>query len=125
MIPGRVEMTVEIRGMDEAVLDAAEAALRERAPLRVISRKPPIASSEQLLDILERACARLGLSSRPMSSGAGHDAMCMAALGPQAMVFVPSRGGISHSPLEFTEPAQCVNGARVMLEALLELDRVL
>jgi N-carbamoyl-L-amino-acid hydrolase len=58
-----------------------------------------------------------------MPSGAGHDAMCVAALCPVAMLFVPSRGGVSHSPREFTEPEHCVNGARVLLGALLECDR--
>jgi N-carbamoyl-L-amino-acid hydrolase len=49
----------------------------------------------------------------------------MAAIAPQAMLFVPSRGGLSHSPQEFTEPEQCVIGARVLLAALLRLDTML
>ena len=123
VIPGRVDLSLEIRGMDEAVLDAAEAELAEHGALSQVSRKRPVASSRQLLEVIEQACDRLKLSWRRMPSGAGHDAMSVAALGPEAMIFVPSRGGVSHSPLEFTEPGQCVNGARVMLEALLELDR--
>jgi N-carbamoyl-L-amino-acid hydrolase len=57
-----------------------------------------------------------------MSSGAGHDAMCIAAIAPQAMLFVPSREGISHSPDEYTDPESCVAGARVLLAALLKVD---
>ena len=49
----------------------------------------------------------------------------MAALAPQAMLFVPSRGGVSHSPDEFTEPKHCVAGAQVLLAALLKLDEEL
>jgi N-carbamoyl-L-amino-acid hydrolase len=60
-----------------------------------------------------------------MSSGAGHDAMCIAEIAPQAMVFVPSRGGISHAPDEYTTPEACVNGGRVLLATLLELDEIL
>jgi N-carbamoyl-L-amino-acid hydrolase len=60
-----------------------------------------------------------------MASGAGHDAISMADLGPQAMLFVPSRGGVSHSPDEFTEAEHCVAGARVLLAALLKLDEAL
>jgi len=48
--------------------------------------------------------------------------MCVAELCEVAMIFVPSRGGISHSPLEHTSPADCVNGARLLLEALRALD---
>ena len=123
VIPGRVDLTVEIRGLDESVLDAAEAELGEKASLRLLSRKAPVACSTELLDALEQAASGLDLRSRRMPSGAGHDAMCVAALCPVAMLFVPSHRGVSHSPREFTEPEHCVNGARVLLGALLELDR--
>jgi N-carbamoyl-L-amino-acid hydrolase len=127
VIPGRVELEVELRGADEAALDRAEADLRARAErqvgeLRATSAKPPVTSDQRLLEAIETACSGLGLSSRRMVSGAGHDAMVMGAHTPQAMIFVPSRGGISHSPDELTEPEWCVDGARVLLEALLELD---
>ncbi len=74
--------------------------------------------------LLEAACSRLGLSFRRMASGAGHDAMAMASLAPMAMLFVPSRAGISHSPEEFTDPGHCAAGAQVLLAGLLELDSV-
>jgi N-carbamoyl-L-amino-acid hydrolase len=51
--------------------------------------------------------------------------MCLADLAPMAMLFVPSRGGVSHSPDEFTTPEDCINGARVLLAALLTLDEQL
>jgi len=64
----------------------------------------------------------LGLTSRVMPSGAGHDAQAIAMLGPMGMIFVPSLGGISHAPKEFSKPGDIVNGANVLLGALLRLD---
>ena len=60
-----------------------------------------------------------------MPSGAGHDAQAIAQLGPMGMIFVPSVGGISHSPREFTKPADIVNGANVLLGAVLGADQAI
>ena len=130
VIPGKVEISLEIRGLDEDVLDEAEVELARCAEktggeFRPISRKAPTESDPRLTDALTAACDELDLPYRRMPSGAGHDAMSIAALCPQAMLFVPSRGGVSHSPDEFTEPEDCVNGARVLLGALLRLDDIL
>ncbi len=57
-----------------------------------------------------------------MPSGAGHDAQSLAAICPLGMIFVPSRGGISHAPEEYTSPAQIADGANVLLSALLRTD---
>ena len=57
-----------------------------------------------------------------MPSGAGHDAQSIALVGPVGMIFVPSRDGISHSPLEHTDPEDVVNGANVLLRTLLAVD---
>jgi acetylornithine deacetylase/succinyl-diaminopimelate desuccinylase-like protein len=86
------------------------------------SAKGAVKSDSRLVEALEAACRSLELAYRVMPSGAGHDAMCMADIAPQAMLFVPSRGGVSHAPDEYTAPEDCVNGARVLLAALLELD---
>ena len=56
-----------------------------------------------------------------MPSGAGHDAQNMAAVMPMGMIFVPSVGGVSHSPKELTAWQDCANGANVLLEAALDL----
>jgi acetylornithine deacetylase/succinyl-diaminopimelate desuccinylase-like protein len=71
------------------------------------------------------ACEERGLPYLTLPSGAGHDAMSMAAICPQGMIFVPSQGGVSHSPAEHTTPADCRAGAEVLLDALLRLDRSL
>jgi N-carbamoyl-L-amino-acid hydrolase len=130
VIPGKVTMNLEIRGLDEAVLDRAEAALRARierdgATVTRLSAKAAVQSDPRLLDALDAACDELGLRHRRMPSGAGHDAMNMAALCPMAMLFVPSQNGVSHSPDEYTAPQDCVNGAQVLLAALLQIDQLI
>lgn len=130
VIPGRVELSCEIRGMQDAILDQAESALREQAQAMggafdLIARKPPVAADPRLLTVLADCCDQLQLRYRRMPSGAGHDAMCMAAIAPQAMLFVPSKAGISHAPDEYTDPEACVHGARVLLAAVLALDSLL
>ena len=53
-----------------------------------------------------------------MTSGAGHDAQMLARIAPSAMIFVPSRGGISHNPREHTDDDQLALGAQVLLEVV-------
>ena len=127
VIPGRVDLQLEIRGLDEGVLDEAQAKLARMAEslegqFSHRSRKNAVKSDPRLVEALIAACQSLDLDYQLMPSGAGHDAMCMATIAPQAMLFVPSQGGISHAPNEYTTPEDCVNGARVLLAALLELD---
>ena len=66
--------------------------------------------------------ARSVIAGRRMPSGAGHDAQDMALITPVGMIFVPSKGGISHSPSEYTSPEDMANGANVLLHTLLKLD---
>jgi acetylornithine deacetylase/succinyl-diaminopimelate desuccinylase-like protein len=84
-------------------------------------RKPPVALDQGLQDALVEAAQAEGASFRQMPSGAGHDAMVLAHHVPSAMLFVPSRGGISHSPDEYTPPEQCELGARVLARAVRAL----
>ena len=58
-----------------------------------------------------------------MPSGAGHDAQDMARIAPTGMIFVPSVGGISHSPYETTRPEEMANGANVLLQTILRIDQ--
>jgi len=127
VIPGRADLEVEIRALDIGMLDRVETELAELAgrlggSLRPASAKPPVRSDPTLLAAADAACAALGLAQRRMSSGAGHDAMVVGRFVPQAMLFVPSRGGVSHSPDEHTDPRHCVDGARVLLRTLVALD---
>ena len=70
---------------------------------------------------IESAAGRLRLGTRHLPSGAGHDAQMMATLMPMGMIFVPSIGGISHSPKELTTWPDCANGANVLLDVVLDL----
>ncbi len=58
-----------------------------------------------------------------MQSGAGHDAQEIAWIAPVGMIFVPSVGGISHSPKEFTKAVDMANGANVLLQTILKIDK--
>jgi N-carbamoyl-L-amino-acid hydrolase len=58
-----------------------------------------------------------------MPSGAGHDAQELTRIAPTGMIFVPSVGGVSHAPKEFTSPADMANGVNVLLRAMLAIDR--
>ena len=72
-----------------------------------------------------RAAELAGYSSRDIVSGAGHDAAYVSRVAPAAMVFVPCRGGISHNEAEFSSKEQCAKGAQVLLQAVLDYDRML
>lgn len=127
VIPGRVTLDLEMRSMDDDVLDTAA---RELAALAAANggdfvhgnRKEPVPAAPPLMAAIERACQAVGLASTRMPSGAGHDAMNMAALCPYAMIFVPSQAGISHAPTEFTHAHDCINGGRILFATLLDLD---
>ena len=133
VIPGKVIFTLEIRDLDEAKLEMLSA--RVRAEGEAIGRDTgctftysplhhsrPAVCDDRVKDAIEISSRGLGLSTRHLPSGAGHDAQHMARLGPAGMIFVPSVGGISHAPKEFTKPDDVVNGANVLLHTILALD---
>jgi len=135
VIPGAVTLTIELRDLSTAKLRALAEAIRARAAqiasqtrttiqLARSSENPPALATASVQEAIERAAGGLGLKTMRMPSGAGHDAQMMAQLGPMGMIFVPSAGGISHSPKEFTHWHDCVNGANVLLGAILEMDQV-
>lgn len=133
VIPGRVELTLELRDIDAAVVTelfaivVREAEAIEKTTDTTITLSPtvsnvPSLTHERVQRAVASAAASLGLSALHMASGAGHDAQNMAVLGPSGMLFVPSVGGISHSPAEYTRDDDVVNGAEVLLAAVTELD---
>jgi acetylornithine deacetylase/succinyl-diaminopimelate desuccinylase-like protein len=77
--------------------------------------------SAEIQEAFQAACDDLGLSSVVLPSGAIHDAQSLVDICPVGMIFVPSVNGTSHSPHEFTDWADCVNGANVLLHAALKL----
>jgi N-carbamoyl-L-amino-acid hydrolase len=134
VIPGEVFLTVDFRHPSERVLDVMEAqlvvALAEiRHTLQLTYREnriwasPPVQFSPDLIDCVGVAVETAGFSSRDIVSGAGHDSVYIARVAPTTMIFVPSRGGISHNEAEWTSQEQCAAGAQVLLNAVLEYDR--
>jgi allantoate deiminase len=132
VIPGTAEFTIDARAgeadafarAEKFVRDALErVAAEEQLELDVTEthRKPPTPLDPELQELLAEAAAAEGATARSMPSGAGHDAMILAKHVPAAMLFVPSRAGISHSPDEYTPPEQCELGARVLTRAVRAL----
>ncbi|HVO59439.1 MAG TPA: M20 family metallo-hydrolase [Terriglobales bacterium] len=133
IIPGTVTLTIELRDLDAAKIgaalgrlqqEAAEIALQGGVRIELAEREPiqPVPCSPLIKEAIRQACTDLGVKFENLASGAGHDAQIMAKLGPMGMIFVPSRGGISHSPREFTSAEDCALGAQVLLDTILHLD---
>src|SRR5215470_14664503 len=79
----------------------------------------PALTDKSLRQLIDQTAKNRGLTTKSMPSGAGHDAQEMARLGPVGMIFIPSVGGISHSPKEYSKPEDIENGANVLLHTLL------
>ena len=135
VIPNHVVMTLDLRNTDEPTLQKAEKAafdfVDETAKAegvavtrRTLARFEPVEFAPEMIDRVEQTARSQGLSVRRMPSGAGHDAQMFAPHCPTGMIFVPSKGGISHNVREFTEPAQLIAGANVLLEVVQQTARV-
>ena len=136
VIAGKVTTTLEIRDLDAAKVDRLFALVQdevrriEQATGTTFSFAPtsisePAPTDARIRQAIEDSAKGLGLTTRSMPSGAGHDAQEMALLGPVGMIFVPSVGGISHSPRELTHPHDITNGVNVLLQTLVRLDELL
>jgi ureidoglycolate amidohydrolase len=134
VVPGEVELDVDVRDSDlvarEQVVDAIVAAageIAERRDLEVdvtpIVEDVPVVCDPTVVRAAEAACRELGFSYRLMTSGAYHDAMIMGRRVPVGMVFVPSAGGVSHHPDEYTAPADLDRGVQVLSGTLARLAR--
>lgn len=132
VIPGEVRFTLDLRHDRGEELDRFAAGTLERieaiAARRGLSLKrqawletEPTPMHAGLGSLLERVCRDKRLPVLPMVSGAGHDAQLFAPICPTAMLFVPSRGGISHSPDEYTSPELLAKGAAALAACLYEL----
>lgn len=133
VIPGKVIMGLDLRDLDAAKIrllyqkifaEAQQIAQESGAKFdfKEISVNVPAPTDEHIRQIIGDSAKKLGLTAKLMPSGATHDAQSMARLGPIGMIFIPSVGGISHSPREFSPPEDIVNGANVLLDTLLKLD---
>ncbi|TMC26604.1 MAG: Zn-dependent hydrolase [Chloroflexi bacterium] len=129
VIPGRASFTLEVRHLDETIVrrivDAFAEALQKicgeegcRANAELLSWVPPAPMDRAQIDKLDQACRELGREPGRLWSGAGHDAAVLSRHVPTAMLFVPSIGGLSHSPRETTSDEHLVLGARALLRAI-------
>jgi N-carbamoyl-L-amino-acid hydrolase len=135
VIPGSARLTIELRDLSVKKLEALAESIRARArdiasstrtsiEITRASQNPPATASPELQAAIERVSAVMNLETTRLPSGAGHDAQMMAQLAPMAMIFVPSVGGVSHSPKELTRWDDCTRGADVLLQAVLAADRL-
>jgi N-carbamoyl-L-amino-acid hydrolase len=132
VVPGLVRHTIELRDLSSEKIArlarAIEARLGEIAArtgteitMTQTSHHEGALAAPEAQEAIEAAAARLGLACQRMPSGAGHDAQVVASFAPMGMIFVPSVGGISHSPREWTRWEDCAHGADVLLGAAVTL----
>jgi N-carbamoyl-L-amino-acid hydrolase len=112
-------MEMQLREALAEILPPLQLAYQENR----IWASPPVHFSPDLIDCVRVAVEAAGFSYRDIVSGAGHDSVYIARVAPTTMIFVPSRGGISHNEAEWTSLEQCAAGAQVLLNAVLEYDR--
>jgi len=135
VIPGLVRLSIELRDLSPqklvAMMDDIRARAREIAVTTQTAieftqtmRAAPAGADGDVQRAIERAGQALGLGTTRLPSGAGHDAQMMAQLGAMGMIFVPSIGGVSHSPKELTRWEDCARGADVLLRTVLDMDKV-
>lgn len=135
VIPGEVVMSLEIRDLSrEKMLGLLEQIKKEAKNIAKetgtqISFKSqqldiyPALANKELQELISLSAKELGYSSQYMPSFAGHDAQDLAKIAPMGMIFVPSKDGISHSPKEFTSTKDIANGANVLLQTILKIDK--
>ncbi len=132
IVPARVDLALEFRSPEAAQFQRLNAALldlaREQADrfaldlkLESLGKHEPCPMDPSVQDAITAACDGLRLTHVSLPSGAGHDGQSLAGLCPVGMLFVPSVDGASHSPREFTEWSDCVNGANALLQTALRL----
>ncbi|MBI1765089.1 MAG: M20 family metallo-hydrolase [Acidobacteria bacterium] len=135
VIPGRVNTSLGLRDLDAAKVQMLfdkiqvevkqiEQATGTKFEFKSVNATPPAPTDVRFRRVIDEAARALGYTTKTLPSGAGHDAQEIAHLGPVGMIFVPSVDGISHSPREFSQPADIANGANVLLHSLLKLDEL-
>jgi beta-ureidopropionase / N-carbamoyl-L-amino-acid hydrolase len=134
VIPGRAVLSIEVRDLDSARIEAVFERIRARAAEIARTRgtniefrdleatAAPALTDPRIQRIIASQARELGLTTMAMPSGAGHDAQDIARIAPIGMIFVPSVGGISHSPREYTAPADIANGVNVLMRSVVAID---
>jgi len=135
VIPGKVVCSLELRDLDAAKIQMLYQKIRAEADqiaksnrvtfdFKDLNANIPAPTDPRIRAIIDSSAKELGLSTKLMPSGAGHDAQDMARIGPVGMIFIPSIGGISHSPKEFSREKDIENGANVLLAAVMKVDKL-
>ena len=135
VIPGKVVLGLEIRDLSADKIEGLFREIEQRAAAiateskttisfaRQANASKPALTNKALQQTIQASAKALGLSTKLMQSGAGHDSQEIASIAPVAMIFVPSVGGISHSYKEFTKTVDMTNGANVLLQTVLAIDK--
>lgn len=136
VIAGRVSLSIDLRDLDAGKLASLVATFERlgreigaatgtRIGMALQQASAPALADSRMMGWIASSATGLGLRAQRMPSGAGHDAQAMALIAPMGMIFVPSIGGISHSPKEYTTPQDVVHGVNVLFNAVLAADGAL
>jgi len=131
-VPGKADLSVDIRGITARSKDQVAKMVKQKAgaiarargigvEILPIREEHPVPLDKRLLRVTKDICDEKGLDYEIMPSGAGHDAMQMAKITPAGMIFVPSTRGISHNPLEWTDPEDICLGAQLLMETMIRV----
>jgi beta-ureidopropionase / N-carbamoyl-L-amino-acid hydrolase len=135
VIPGKVVLGLEIRDLSGDKIEMLFHEMEKRSATiasdtkttisfeRQANESKPALTDKNLQQTINSSAKALGFTTKFMQSGAGHDSQEIALIAPVAMLFIPSVGGISHSPKEFSTATDMTNGANVLLQTLLQLDK--
>lgn len=134
VVPEKVTATLDMRNPSDALLTEAIARIEKfmakdasfvnlKVSKEVLVDIPAVTFDKKVVGAISKSCNQLDYSSREMFSGAGHDAQILATKYPAAMIFIPSKDGISHAVDEYSSPEQIEKGANVLLHAVLNLDK--
>ncbi len=134
VIPGLVEMSLDIRDLSSQHIDnlmeqlrlnieAIAADTQTQIELQPSLHNQPALAEQNIQQTIAQVCEDLGLSYTHLPSRASHDAQEIANFTDMGMIFVPSQAGVSHAETEYTSPEQCTQGANVLLHTLLRLDQ--
>lgn len=133
-VPGNVDFRIDLRDLSQAHLEtlvsrmkdeftAIAATTHTEFTLRETLHILPTLSALPIKNAIKQVSEQLGLDYAYLPSRAGHDAQEIGRFTDMGMIFVPSKGGISHSIDEYTSPEQCAQGANVLLHTFLQLDQ--
>ena len=133
--PGAVQLSLEIRDLSSEKIEQLFKGMKSRAKdieeemgtpftfTPIDATSAPALTDQRIQKLITEEARKLGLRTKQMQSGAGHDAQDLARITPVGMIFVPSKDGISHSPKEYTSSKDMANGANVLLRTILKLDQ--